>query len=65
MKKPHIWINIKAKGPFARRFPILSPHCATQIADGHAHYVEDATANVLAYLAGQPIANLVDLRKGY
>jgi phosphoglycerate dehydrogenase-like enzyme len=44
---------------------ILSPHCATQIADGHAHYVEDATANVLAYLAGQPIANLVDLRKGY
>jgi phosphoglycerate dehydrogenase-like enzyme len=44
---------------------ILSPHCATQIADGHRHYVEDTTANVLAYLNGRPIDNLVDLNKGY
>lgn len=44
---------------------ILSPHCATQIENGHAHYVADTLANVLAYLHGEKLNHQVDLVKGY
>ena len=43
---------------------ILSSHKAMQVADGHARYVADTTANVLAYIDGHP-RNEVRLDAGY
>ena len=44
---------------------LLSPHKAMQVADGHHKYVMDVLDNVLGYLNGQPLRNVVDLSKGY
>jgi len=44
---------------------ILSPHCATQIENGSAHYVDDTLNSVLAYLHGEKLDHQVDLSKGY
>ena len=44
---------------------ILSPHAAMRVATGHQRYVEDITNNVLNYLLGKEIKNIVSLKKGY
>ena len=44
---------------------VLSPHCATQGANGRDNYVEDVQDNLLGYLHGKPLRNVVDLKKGY
>lgn len=44
---------------------ILSPHAAMRVATGHQRYVEDITNNVLNYLLGKEIKNIVSFKKGY
>lgn len=44
---------------------ILSPHAAMRVSKGHQRYVEDTTNNVLDYLLGRELKNIVDLKKGY
>lgn len=44
---------------------ILSPHAAMRVATGHQRYVEDITNNVLNYILGKEIKNIVSFKKGY
>lgn len=44
---------------------VLSSHKAMQVFDGHARYVDDTTDNVLGFIAGKPLRNVVDLKTGY
>lgn len=44
---------------------ILSPHAAMRVSKGHQRYVEDTTKNVLDYLLGNELKNIVNLKKGY
>ena len=44
---------------------LLSAHKAMQLCDGHARYVEDICEQVLRYIDGQPLENIVDCSRGY
>ena len=44
---------------------LLSSHKAMQLCDGHARYVEDICEQVLRYIDGQPLENIVDCSRWY
>jgi len=44
---------------------ILSPHAAMRVYDGHDRYVVDTTDSVIKCIKGEPLKNIVDLKKGY
>ena len=44
---------------------ILSPHNAMKVKDGHRKYVDEVTSQVISYIDGGKLFNLVDLKKGY
>lgn len=44
---------------------LLSSHKAMQLCDGHERYVADVCGQVIRYLEGKPVENVVDCSRGY
>lgn len=44
---------------------LLSSHKAMQMCDGHARYVADICEQVIRYIEGKPVDNVVDCSRGY